>query len=123
MGVGDIREIEPNINAGAKYVRLIIDTHFANEPMDRLNKGLFAFASYNAGPARIHTLRAESAKRGYDPNKWFRNVELIVAERVGQETVTYVAHIHKYYIAYRLLTEQQEEERQAREALGKEILR
>ena len=32
--------------------------------MDELNKGLFTFASYNAGPGRIGELRREAAKRG-----------------------------------------------------------
>jgi len=87
--------------------------------MDRLNKSLFAFASYNAGPARIQSLRVEAKKRGLDPNRWFRNVELIAAEKIGQETVTYVANIYKYYVAYTLLTEASAEKRQAREALDK----
>ena len=50
LNVGDIRKVEPNVHAGVKYMREIIDTYFKDEPMDDLNKGLFAFASYNAGP-------------------------------------------------------------------------
>ncbi len=73
--------------------------------MDKLNKGLFAFASYNAGPARIASLRKEAAKRGLDPNVWFNNVEIVASEKIGRETVTYVANIYKYYIAYKLITE------------------
>jgi len=119
LKVGDIAQLEPNIHAGVKYIRFMIDHYYEKEPMDRLNKGLFAFASYNAGPGRIRSLRAEAAKRGLDPNRWFRNVELVVAEKVGQETVTYVANIYKYYIAYKLLTEAEAEKRQAREALQK----
>jgi hypothetical protein len=34
-------------------------------------------------------------------------VEYIAAERVGQETVTYVSNIYKYYIAYSLLMKSQ----------------
>jgi membrane-bound lytic murein transglycosylase MltF len=73
--------------------------------MTRVNKGLFAFASYNAGPARIRQLRQEAAKRGLDPNVWFNNVEVVAAERIGSETVTYVSNIYKYYVAYRLVSE------------------
>jgi membrane-bound lytic murein transglycosylase MltF len=119
LKVGDIAQIEPNIHAGVKYIRFMIDNYYEKEPMDRLDKGLFAFASYNAGPGRIQSLRAEAAKRGLDPNRWFKQVELVVAEKVGQETVTYVANIYKYYIAYKLLTEAEAEKRQAREALQK----
>ena len=58
--------------------------------MDKLNKGLFAFASYNAGPSRVRQLRKEAAKRGLDPNVWFGNVEQVASERimpaVGRDT-------------------------------------
>jgi membrane-bound lytic murein transglycosylase MltF len=108
LNVGDITKMEANIHAGVKYMRFMMDTYYAKEPMDRLNKGLFAFASYNAGPARIKQLRDRAAKRGLDPNKWFNNVELVAAESIGRETVQYVSNIYKYYLAYKILTEQQE---------------
>ena len=63
--------------------------------MDPLNKGLMTFASYNAGPGRIRQLRAETEKRGLDPNVWFGNVERVASERIGRETVTYVSNIYK----------------------------
>src|SRR5262249_28868605 len=119
LKVGDISQLEPNIHAGVKYMRFMIDQYFANEPMDRLNKGLFAFAAYNAGPARIQSLRKEAAKRGLDPNKWFNNVELVASEKIGRETVTYVANIYKYYIAYKLATENMDERRKAKEEVKK----
>jgi membrane-bound lytic murein transglycosylase MltF len=103
LGVGDIRLTEPNVHAGVKYIRFVIDEYWAGEPMDDLNRGLFAFASYNAGPARIRALRNVAAKRKLDPNVWFDNVEIVVQEKIGQETVQYVGNIYKYYIAYRLL--------------------
>ena len=114
LKVGDIRQIEPNIHAGAKYIRFMIDEYYKDEPMDEMNKALFAFASYNAGPNRIRTLREVAAKRGLDPNKWFNNVERVVADEVGRETVQYVSNIYKYYIAYTLVIEQ--EKRGARDA-------
>ena len=51
---------------------------------------------------RVQRLRAEAAKQGLDPNIWRNNVELIAARRIGAETVTYVANIYRYYVAYRL---------------------
>jgi membrane-bound lytic murein transglycosylase MltF len=117
MGVGDITQLEPNIHAGVKYLKFIEDTYFADAPMDPLVKALFAFASYNAGPNRIQELRKEAARRGYDPNRWFRNVEYVVAEKVGQETVTYVSNIFKYYIAYQLVTEQARERQTAKQQM------
>jgi membrane-bound lytic murein transglycosylase MltF len=109
MKVGDITQLEPNINAGVKYIRFMMDQFYANEPMDALNKGLFTFASYNAGPGRIKQLREQAAKRGLNPNIWFNNVELVAAEKIGRETVQYVSNIYKYYLAYKMLTEQREE--------------
>jgi membrane-bound lytic murein transglycosylase MltF len=111
LKVGDVRQLEPNIHAGVKYVRFLIDEYYKDEPMTPLDKGLFAFASYNAGPGRIRQLRREAAARGLDPNVWFGNVEQIASERIGRETVTYVSNIFKYYTAYRLV--QAERDRRA----------
>jgi membrane-bound lytic murein transglycosylase MltF len=105
MKVGDVHELEPNIHAGVKYIRFMEDTYFKDDPMDDLNKGLMAFASYNAGPGRIRTLRKEAAAKGLNPNVWFNNVEQVVSARIGRETVTYVSNIYKYYIAYKLSLE------------------
>jgi membrane-bound lytic murein transglycosylase MltF len=108
LGVGDIRQLEPNIHGGIRYVRKLIDDYLSGEPMDELNKGLFAFASYNAGPTRIRRFRREAEQRHLNPNVWFGNVERIAAERIGRETVSYVSNIYKYYIAYRLIAEEQQ---------------
>ena len=102
MKVGDISRLEPNIHAGVKYIRFVIDQYYKDEPMDRLNKALFAFASYNAGPGRLRQLRAEARRQGLDPNVWFNNVERVAAARIGRETVQYVSNIYKYYVAYQL---------------------
>ena len=107
MNVGDITQTEANIHAGIKYMRWMINQYYEKEPMTQLDKALFAFASYNAGAGRLSSLRKEAAKRGLNPNVWFQNVEYVVAEKVGQETITYVSNIYKYYIAYRLLLESQ----------------
>jgi membrane-bound lytic murein transglycosylase MltF len=105
LKVGDIAKAEPNIHAGVKYMRWMIDNYYGDEPMTRLDKALFAFASYNAGAGRISQLRKQAAKRGLNPNVWFHNVEYLAAEKIGAETVTYVGNIYKYYIAYSLLME------------------
>jgi membrane-bound lytic murein transglycosylase MltF len=115
MDVGDISQTEANINAGVKYMRFMIDQFFENEPMTPLDKALFAFASYNAGPGRVAKLRKEAEKRGLDQNVWFHNVEYVAADRIGQETVTYVANIYKYYVAYRLIMESQQARQEAME--------
>jgi membrane-bound lytic murein transglycosylase MltF len=116
--VGDIRKIDPNIHAGVKYMRFMRDQYFADAPMDDLNKALFTFASYNAGAGRIASLRKEAAQRGLNPNVWFGNVERVASERVGRETVTYVSNIYKYYLAYRLMSEEAKARNAAKAALG-----
>jgi membrane-bound lytic murein transglycosylase MltF len=103
LRVGDITKTEPNIHAGVKYMRWMIDEYYGDEPMTRLDKALFALASYNAGAGRISKLRQEAARRKLDPNIWFHNVELVAAEKIGAETVTYVSNIYKYFIAYQLI--------------------
>jgi membrane-bound lytic murein transglycosylase MltF len=117
LKVGDIRKIEPNIHAGVKYIRFMIDQYYRDEPMTPMDKGLFAFASYNAGPARVRQLRKEARKRGLDPNVWFGNVEQIASERIGRETVTYVSNIYKYYVAYRLIAEGRARREEAKAAV------
>ncbi len=116
VGITGIEKVEPNIEAGTKYMRFILDRYFKGEPMDSLNRALFAFASYNAGPARVAKLRAKAKDMGLDPNVWFNNVEVVAARDIGRETVTYVRNIYKYYVAYALVARQEASRRTAVEA-------
>jgi membrane-bound lytic murein transglycosylase MltF len=100
----------------AGVLRFIVDEYFADEGIDPLNRGLFAVASYNAGPARIQQLRRAAAARGLDPNRWFGNVELVAARQIGRETVQYVGNIYKYYVSYRLISGQMALKQQAKPA-------
>ena len=111
VGISDIKKLENNIHAGTKYLRFIVDRYFKDPSIDKVNRMLFAFAAYNAGPARINDLRGKTAKMGLNPNVWFHNVEMAAAREIGRETVQYVSNIYKYYIAYRLVTEQLEKKK------------
>ena len=111
LKVGDINSVDNNINGGVKYIRYLIDQYYSKEQMTDLNKVLFAFAAYNAGPTRISQLRAEAQRRGLNPNVWFDNVERIAAERIGSETVQYVSNIYKYSVAYKLVMELPEKQK------------
>jgi membrane-bound lytic murein transglycosylase MltF len=117
MRVGDIHELEPNIHGGVKYLRHVEDSYFDEPGLDPLVRALFAFASYNAGPNRVQSLRREAARRGLDPNRWFKNVEYVAADRIGEETVTYVSNIFKYYVAYQLVAAAQQDRATARQPL------
>ena len=108
VGIPDIEKLDKNIHAGIKYLRFIVDRYYKDEQMDDVNKLLLAFASYNAGPARVSGLRDKAAKMGLDPNIWFHNVEVVAAKEIGRETVQYVSNIYKYYIVYRRLVDQRD---------------
>jgi membrane-bound lytic murein transglycosylase MltF len=116
VGIPDIHKVDRNIEAGVKYMRFVIDRYYADEPMTQIDKGLFALASYNAGPARVAKLRAEAEKIGLDPNVWFQNVEVVAARRIGAETVTYVRNIYKYYLTYKLINAQAQDSAPAKPA-------
>ena len=113
VGIKNIHEAEPNVHAGIKYMRWIVDNYFDDEDLDPREQTLFAFASYNAGPNRIRNLRRKAEARGLNPDIWLDNVELIAAEEIGRETVQYVSNIYKYYIAYTLIAEQRARRQQA----------
>lgn len=118
LKVGDITLTDPNIHAGTRYMDRLMSRYFGDAAFDEVNRTLFAFAAYNAGPGRIASMRKEAARRGLDANKWFNNVEIVTAEKVGIETTTYVRNIYKYYAAYRLALEVQEAQKKARELLA-----
>jgi len=107
LNVGDIKIAESNIHAGTKYLDQLMTKYFPDARFSDVDRPLFAFASYNAGPGNIAKMRTEAKVRGLDPDKWFNNVEIVVAEKIGIETTTYVRNIYKYYVAYRLVKEAQ----------------
>ncbi len=102
VGVDDISTVDGNVHAGTKYMRFLADRYFASEEFDALGQWVFTLAAYNAGPAKVAQLRREAAASGYDPDRWFDNVEIVAARRLGHETVTYVSNVFKYYVGYQL---------------------
>lgn len=103
--IANIEELEANIHAGHKYLRHIADRYFAEEEISELDRHLFSFAAYNAGPTRISRLRRQAPALGIDPNVWFGQMERLVSRKVGMEPVTYVRNIFKYYVTYKLMRE------------------
>jgi len=102
VGIDDVSTVDGNVHAGAKYMRFLADRYFDDDDIDDLNQWIFSLAAYNAGPARVARLRREARENGYDANRWFDNVEIIAARRIGRETVTYVSSVFKYYVGYQL---------------------
>jgi membrane-bound lytic murein transglycosylase MltF len=118
MKVGDIHLAEANVHAGTKYMDQLMTTYFPDAKFSEGNRPLFAFASYNCGPGNVSKARNEAKKRGLDPDKWFNNVEIVVAQKIGTETTTYVRNIYKYYVAYRLTLDAQAELEKAKQQVA-----
>ncbi len=116
ISVPNVDTADGNIHAGVKMLRSIEDQYLNDPKIDRLNKTLLAFASYNAGANRIARLRQQAKEQGLDPNQWFDNVELMVARNIGQVTVIYVGNVYKYYVAYKLALQQQQEQQKDKQA-------
>lgn len=105
ISITDVDKLENNIHAGVKILHDISARHFNDSDLDPINRTLLTFAAYNAGPNRIARLRRRAEQEGLNPNQWFGNVELAVAQDVGSETVQFVSNVYKYYVAYRLTAE------------------
>jgi membrane-bound lytic murein transglycosylase MltF len=118
IGVENFRSVDGNIQAGARYMRHLVDTYFPEEDLDPMNRWIFALAGYNAGATRISRLRRQAAADGLDPNQWFDNVEREAARHVGSEPVNYVRNVMKYYLAYRLTFEREQLRREVLARLG-----
>lgn len=103
IGIKNVTKLENNIHAGVKYLAFLRDRYFTTPEIKRAASIHFSLAAYNAGPARVREMRAKAKKMGLDPNVWFRNVERAAQQMVGSETTRYVANVYKYYLAYTLL--------------------
>ena len=67
MKVGDIRVAESNIHAGAKYMNQLMTTYFPDAKFSEGNRPLFAFASYNCGPATSRSAGGRPRSRASIP--------------------------------------------------------
>ena len=112
VNIHNVEEAENNVHAGIKYLRFVRDRYFSDPGIEPLDRVLFSFAAYNAGPANIARAQKKAAALGLDPNQWFGNVEVAASRIISREPVIYVRNIYKYYVAYKLI----EEERTKREA-------
>ena len=118
VAIPDILDVESNIHAGIKYMDFLRDRYFSDPDITPINQALLALGAYNAGPGRMIRMRAKAGKKGYNPNVWFDNVELVAAEEIGRETVQYVSNIYRYYLTYRMVANQELRHAAAREAAG-----
>ncbi len=108
VGIPDITKIEHNIHAGVKYMDFMRNRYFSDPSIKEEDRVAFAWAAYNAGPAKVRRMRKLAGEMGLDPNVWFNNVEMAAGKIVGRETVQYVGNIFKYYVAYGLVRDRLE---------------
>jgi len=100
VGIPDISSIEDNVHAGVKYLHWLRETYFSSEKIAPLDRVLFSFAAYNAGPGNMKRAQRRAKKLGFDPNQWFGNVEIGMYRAVSGEPASYVRNIYKYYVTY-----------------------
>ena len=114
VGVNDIKNVDNNVQAGAKYLALIRRKFFSSPKLNERERMAFVLAAYNMGPERVQAMRAEAKRRGLNPNQWFFQVERIAMEQVGMSGVSYVNSVNKYYLAF-------DRERDSLEPAGREV--
>jgi membrane-bound lytic murein transglycosylase MltF len=100
IGIPEIDLADRNVEAGVKYLRHLRDTYFDDPGIAPLDRMLFSFAAYNAGPGNIAKARKRTAAMGLDPDVWFGNAEIAAAKTISREPVVYVRNILKYYTCY-----------------------
>jgi membrane-bound lytic murein transglycosylase MltF len=110
------KDPDANIKAGTLYLRYLRDSYVNDPAVNDINQMLMTLAAYNAGPGNLKAFRQIARDQGLNPNIWFNNVEYGAARKVGRETVQYVSNIYKYYLAYKLITEREAEQKAARES-------
>jgi membrane-bound lytic murein transglycosylase MltF len=116
VAVPNVELLDNNVRAGVKYLRFLRDRYFSDPAISPVDQELLSFAAYNAGPGNIAKARTKAAAMGLDPDRWFQNVELAAARVISREPVRYVRNIYKYYVAYRMLSEQAAARRTAKGA-------
>ncbi len=112
LGFTDLHDPQESIHAGVKYMHQLINRFDHSLPMEVRIR--FALASYNAGYGHVLDARRLAREMGWDPNRWFGNVEKAMRllsqpgyyERArygfcrGGQPVHYVENIQRFYDAY-----------------------
>jgi membrane-bound lytic murein transglycosylase MltF len=100
VGVGNIQNTDNNVQAAARYMALIQRKFFSSPRVNERERMAFVLAAYNLGPERVQRMRKEARKRGLNPNQWFFQTERIAMEQGGENVVTFVNSVNKYYLAF-----------------------
>ena len=99
-----VKNVGNNVRAGLTYLSWIKSRYFDEEPdMRERDRLRMALAAYNAGPRTVLRARARAREQGLDPDRWFRNVEVVMLGMRKAEPVKYVSEINQRYLGYVLL--------------------
>ncbi len=112
MGFIDLEDPEQGVHAGIQYMDKLMKRFDPAIPFRQRVR--FALAAYNAGLGHVIDAQRLAAEKGWDPKRWFGNVEKAMlllqqpeyAKRArhgycrGGEPVKYVSHIQSYYDTY-----------------------
>lgn len=101
----DLADREQNIVAAVRLLAHYRDEHFREPGVEELERVLFALAAYRLGPDEVDNARAKARELGLDPNQWFRNVEIAMAQITNEEEARYVSNVSKYHLIYRMADE------------------
>src|SRR6187399_41117 len=80
VNIPNIHLVEPNIHAGAKYMRFLVDQYFDEPGIDKVNRHLIANATNITSPHRNARLHRAAKTQSHDPDKWSNHVELLAAQ-------------------------------------------
>lgn len=108
MQSGDIHNLDGNLHTATKYLAELRQRYFSQEGVSERNRMLFALAAYRLGPALLARMRDLASTRGLDDGQWFGEVEWVIADELGNDTVQYMRNILKYYVLYDLLLNKQQ---------------
>ena len=112
LGFENLHDPDTGIHAGIRYLSWVRDRFEATLPQGE--RTWFALAAYNAGAGHVRDARKLATEHGYDPNRWFENVEVAMLMKLepdvhpgtrfgycnGAQTVRYVRAISARYDAY-----------------------
>jgi membrane-bound lytic murein transglycosylase F len=117
LGIRNLKDPRHGLEAGVKYLDWVRERFEPELPVkDRM---WFTLAAYNAGVGHVRDARALARRQGWEPTRWFGNVEraiLLLSKRKyarkakhgyvrGSEPVKYVRQIRDRYLAYTKLTQ------------------
>ncbi|MFO8005572.1 transporter substrate-binding domain-containing protein [Thioalkalivibrio sp.] len=119
VGVQNLEDPADNIRAGILYLDWVRQR--LPEDLSVADRVWFTLAAYNAGVGHVMDARRLAAQKGWDPDRWFDNVEnamLLLSQRQyfsqarhgyvrGSEPVAYINNISERFKAYVQLTEDQ----------------